>query len=1684
MSGAPLDPCPPAARQASAPLTDPMALVNDSVLPPAPVPPRAPAPISESMTSAHSLAALTPAFLSSPDPAPPDDLASDDVEPLPAVLRDGRGGCRLPPPWPRAVPSHLRPQVRRLPVVGDGTCADGAIVQAVEQSDLLDSLPLSQSLSRGVSGKDAFRACVVGSGVSQWTVDDWTDKIPACFRDEERAELCRIRRRAHGGPQPYQPAAVTPTEELEFFQHVLSLPSHPVGNAYLHTAAGALQQGILLLSVDKRYKPPLCRLDDFGTLQYESSIILLFTVSPMAFVPGCRGDGHYDTVCLFPPEGGPAHTVFEMNHPLLCGIRHWAAQHASDRTLEHERVGEMYYHPAISMSPSAAFNGLPAPSSDVPSASHGPAGGGATGTRPRRLRVPSVRLRDLSTSGTSDAARERGGASRPVRCVSAGARPARASPAPDLPLPEQGASLSSCTALPPGVPGSRSASVQAAPLVAPSARAATLAADLPGNLRAWVRKNSRRGRLASRVHITAVPMWTVRCRTVLQSLAGALVALPMDEQKVLRLLCVLWMLPQEVFTVPGRTRGGKAGRKLRHHRIHHLLNDASLLGRLAESAEECVGPAGGHHGASGSAPLPEGPSDGDAVRVPPRSASSDGSGGVPVALSTRADRDAGTDVSAADRAAALRAEHLLRLGHVPRALRALTSTIGKADLDDASERATLRALHPSGPAELPQCPSDAPELVVDPSWMADEMSRSDTGAAPGPSGYGSNFIQVLATDTACVAAMAVLIGHIVNNKLPPAVRDLLNTCILVSLDKGGGGRRPVAMGDMFYRMAARVALSLVLDPAQRTLRPHQFAVGAEDGCTQVVQSLQHLLSLPPTPPPLGPRPPHQFAFPRPEGAVPRPAPAPVDRTPRPLACLSIDIVNAFNSVNRAAVLRAVYGNGELAACWRAVAFGYGHPSLLLLPCAADVPVGEAFIESSNGVRQGDPLAALLFCLVMHPVYARVAQVCRSGCFAFSDDGHAVGWLEECWKAWQLLPALLEPLGLRVNPAKCELTCFHTDALRHPADVEALEAFRSAGVVVNTTALKVLGCVVGANDAAMATELRTRPGFRARQRVAFRRLPLMRTQCAYLALSELTGTVLTHRLRAMPPAATQEHAVEYDCEMLRIAHSLVGVREVDRDRYDEQLRWPTADGGFGLHSAEHIASAAYLAGAECTLRSSPVFTTVWSGADWLEPAWPITVGIEDALRRVAAVEADLRARCTPAALAGVAASILPARAAAFVAHFKAFPPSPIQHAIVHRISTLSHIARMTAARAGGVQAKEEVARLQALKEKESSRWLRVRPTDTDLGMSNLQWQVSAQLRLGMPRAPHGAAAPPCCHVVAAATDGWHALVCQERSSAAVTARHHAVVRLLKFAADLIHVPAKTEPHDLCADAALRPDIQLHLPEYTLLSDVTISHPCAARWRNVAASRGVEVVGDARDSEKTEKYKDLTEALDAEFTSFVLYTFGGWHASALSVVNQLGAAADPAVALVSLSAWKEDIKNRIAVCVQRGTADIVLEDARHARMAEIARRLRGAAFRKASRKAAVRARRSLGPPSGSPPLAASMVPESPEQPLVPATPAFEPEINDMSDASVGGAVDPVVRALHAGADGPGRPVSATIVDCVPGTPGMDDVLAEPCVRSMSGLCISPCDYRAEARADGVVVAAFSGGSAARAVLDCCV
>ena len=428
---------------------------------------------------------------------------------------------------------------------------------------------------------------------------------------------------------------------------------------------------------------------------------------------------------------------------------------------------------------------------------------------------------------------------------------------------------------------------------------------------------------------------------------------------------------------------------------------------------------------------------------------------------------------------------------------------------------------------------------------------------------------------------------------------------------------------------------------------------------------------------------HHFAF-----SSPRPAPVPRDTTPRPLACLSIDMANAFNSINRAALLQAAYSQPDLALCWRMVAFAYGQPSLLLMTGDSSVADDEAYLLSENGVRQGDPLSSMLFSLAMRGVYSRMAAQLQAGTYAFIDDSHGVGYLSQSWQVWQQLSEQLAPLGLQLNVAKCELTCFHIAtaeqvAALHGDDQQALHTFRAAGVTINTRCMRVLGCVVGATDAVVADELRSNTKFRADQRAAFHRLRLLAKQTGMIALRHLTGTVLTHRLRAMTPASTAAHAAEYDECVLQAAHRLVGITPSHGDAFDYQLRWPLRIGGFGLTSAVEIAPAAYIAGLSCSLRKSPAFASLYNSDTELDADWPLHSAVADSIARIAAIEAPLIAQCPADLLANVSVSVLPTSADTFVAHTRALSPSTlIQSAVSHRISTLSTLREYSRLVSGG------------------------------------------------------------------------------------------------------------------------------------------------------------------------------------------------------------------------------------------------------------------------------------------------------------------------------------------------------------------------------------------------------------------
>lgn len=79
------------------------------------------------------------------------------------------------------------------------------------------------------------------------------------------------------------------------------------------------------------------------------------------------------------------------------------------------------------------------------------------------------------------------------------------------------------------------------------------------------------------------------------------------------------------------------------------------------------------------------------------------------------------------------------------------------------------------------------------------------------------------------------------------------------------------------------------------------------------------------------------------------------------ALLKIDFENAFNTIDRQAVLSSAATNFPTLARW--VHWCYEQPS--------DLHFGKSVLRSSSGVQQGDPLGPLLFATAPQPLAAEL-----------------------------------------------------------------------------------------------------------------------------------------------------------------------------------------------------------------------------------------------------------------------------------------------------------------------------------------------------------------------------------------------------------------------------------------------------------------------------------------------------------------------------------------------------------------------------------------------------------------------------------------------------------------------------------------------------------------------------------------
>jgi hypothetical protein len=153
-------------------------------------------------------------------------------------------------------------------------------------------------------------------------------------------------------------------------------------------------------------------------------------------------------------------------------------------------------------------------------------------------------------------------------------------------------------------------------------------------------------------------------------------------------------------------------------------------------------------------------------------------------------------------------------------------------------------------------------------WSFSPGFRKSANGSAG-SGWTGDLIKALIGDKDCLSGIGDIVRDIITGAVPGSCRSLFLSSILVAVDKDSGGKRPIAMGEYFYKLASLYALSLVRDDIPSVLEPIQLALSPGGP-----EAAHHLLQ------------------------------AAIDLHPD-WVIISTDISNAFNSRNRAQILSAI-----------------------------------------------------------------------------------------------------------------------------------------------------------------------------------------------------------------------------------------------------------------------------------------------------------------------------------------------------------------------------------------------------------------------------------------------------------------------------------------------------------------------------------------------------------------------------------------------------------------------------------------------------------------------------------------------------------------------------------------------------------------------------------------------------------
>ncbi|MCP3678747.1 MAG: hypothetical protein GY721_14580, partial [Deltaproteobacteria bacterium] len=337
-----------------------------------------------------------------------------------------------------------------------------------------------------------------------------------------------------------------------------------------------------------------------------------------------------------------------------------------------------------------------------------------------------------------------------------------------------------------------------------------------------------------------------------------------------------------------------------------------------------------------------------------------------------------------------RAAALVAQGNISRAARSLMQK-EPMPWNEAS-RDRLKALHPTGsdPNTFPRPPPQTaiPILVIDPDWTRKIIRKAASGASPGPSGWTEELLLPITQTREGLHLMGALLRDICNGVVEGDAREMLTAAKLIEI-QNGDKTRPITMQETFVKIAALYALKLVEDKFPKIFEPIQFGIGTKGGPEKAAHVIQGHLEM--------------------GGSD--------------AVNIKTDFTNAFNSVERKEVFRTLYNTPGLETMYKMCGWAYGAPTWSMVVVNGEVKYS---LESTQGVKQGDPLAAFLFALTVHPGYEKIVRnMAGVRAVAVLDDLNLVGKARQALEAFEEIQPAVRHMSLSLKTQKCSLLWAHS-----------------------------------------------------------------------------------------------------------------------------------------------------------------------------------------------------------------------------------------------------------------------------------------------------------------------------------------------------------------------------------------------------------------------------------------------------------------------------------------------------------------------------------------------------------------------------------------------------------------------------------------------------------------------------------